>query len=146
MPTPEIVAGEGTKLEMKITTTFVEIGLVYEIDGPGVKVTVVPTDHLTSTVMTTRPGKIPDPDTASIKIWMDPSDTAMHQVLIDRCNAPGTIDDFQITFNDDNTTHAKATFSGFFTGFKFNGMKNQENVGADLEIKLTTIVELTAGS
>jgi hypothetical protein len=70
----------------------------------------------------------------------------MHGLIMDRCQIPGPIDDFMIVFNDDFTTHATAAFSGFYTSFKMNGMKNQENLGADLEIKVTTAVVITPGS
>jgi hypothetical protein len=131
---------------MSIAGTFVGVGNVYEIDGPGMKITVVDTTHLCSAIMTSRPGRIPDPDVISVKLWFDPNDTAMHGLILDRCQTPGPIDDFMIIFNDDFTTHATAAFSGFFTSFTFNGMKVNENLGADLEIKVTTKVEITVGS
>lgn len=143
----KVVAGEGTTLSIKISAAFVVLGQIHEIDGPNVTVKAVPNANLSSTVMTTRPSHLTTPEKFTAKMWFDPSDTAGQGVLVGRANTPGVVDDWKVIFvNDGNTTPATGTFSGFVTSFKVTGIKNEENIGADVEIQLTTIVTYTAGT
>ncbi len=145
MTTPNILPGEGTLLKMSLASTMTTIGQVTKIDGPEVMINAIPTAHLTSTVMITRPSKLPTPKSLTFTIWYDPNDTTMHKLIADRVKTPGTIDDFEIWFVDGNTTKAKAGFSGFFTKVKPGGMEDEQNISADCEVQLTTAVTTTVG-
>jgi hypothetical protein len=138
--------GEGTLLQVKISTTFTTIAEVYDVDGPAVMVEAIDNSTVAGILITKRPSRQPEPDKMTVKVWFDPSDTITQALIVTDISAPATIELFQITFNDQYTTHALANFSGFFTSFKLNGMKNKSNLGADVEIQLTTLIVFTPGT
>lgn len=146
MATANVIPGEGSYLQVAISSTQTTIAQIYEVDGPEILVEAIDKTALNSGLIITRPSKFPEPDKVSFKIWYDPNDTVTQELITTDIQAPGTIEAFQIVFNDSHGTHAMATFSGFFTSFKLNGMKVKSNIGADVEIKLTTILTITVGS
>lgn len=141
-----VQAGEGTHLAIHIASAFVDVAQCYEIDGPEVLVEAIDKTALTSTLIITRPSKQPEPGKVTFKLWFDPSDTDTQQLLYSRATTPGTVDQFQLTFNDQYTTHALGTFHGFVTSFKMNGMKMKSNLGADLEVQMTDLPAFTGGT
>jgi hypothetical protein len=139
------LAGEGTILQVKISTTFTNIGRVEEIDGNETDVTAVKKTHLLSAIQEYRPGKIPDVGTITFKLQLDPAD-AGHAQLRARAETPGVIDDFKLKYNDGNTTPGSEAFSGFVKKFKKTGFSDGNNVMAELEVQLTTLPVFTAGT
>lgn len=146
MSAPVVRPGEGTQFQVKIAGTFTTVGEVHEVTGPNVTVKAIPNACLTSTAMTTRPSKLPTPEKCTIKLWFDPNDTTGQGIFTGDVVTPGTIRDFKVIFVTGDVVPGNSTFSGFVTDFKPNGMKNEENVGADVDIQLTTVVTYTAGA
>lgn len=149
MPTVDdgvVVPGEGTILSVMVATTMTPVAEVTEIDGPEILVEAVDSTAMGTGLIITRPSLFPEPDKLTAKIWFNPSDVATHKLFVTDITTPGTIESWEIQFNDSNTTHAKAAFHGFLTSFKMNGAKVKSNIGADIEIKLTDIPVFTAGS
>lgn len=145
MAAPFVIPGEGTIFQIAIASTPTTVGQVHEIDGPNIQVKAIPNANLLSTAMTTRPSHLPTPEKMTIKLWQDINDATVQKIFRDRANVPGTIDDFTLKFNDGDTTASKATFSGFVTSYKTTGIKNEENVSADIEIQVTTIITYVVG-
>jgi hypothetical protein len=146
MPPPNLLPGEGTSLKIKIAAVMTQIGLVTEVDGPSMDIAAVPTTYLLSPLHTNRPSRLPKPDKCSFKLWFDPNDATVQSIFVTRMSTPGVIDDFQIDFNDGNTTRSMCTFSAFVSKFKVAGIKVEENIQADIELMLTTIPIFTAGT
>jgi hypothetical protein len=143
---PSVQPGEGTKLEVMLATVLTPVAQVYEIDGPETLVEAIDISDLTKGIIVTRPSLFPEPDTVSIKVWFDPNDIATHKLFVTDVTTPGAVEAWTITFNDGNATHATATFSGFITSFKLNGAKLKSNIGADIEIKCTTLIVFNPGT
>ena len=137
--------GEGTLLKMKVSAAFVTIGNRVTIGGPSSEVNKVDKTNLDSTQRSYRPSRIPDAGELELSIFYDPNDTT-HQIFPSRVKTPGTIDDFELIFNDGDTTPAQEAFSGFVSKFEKNGMEVDGNVGADITIVLTTLITATAGT
>jgi hypothetical protein len=144
--TPAIMPGEGTVLSVMIASTVTPIAQVYEIDGPEVLVEAIDTTDLTHGLIISRPSLFPEPDTVSLKVWFDPNDASTQKMFVTDVTTPGAIQAYTLQFNDKGTTHAKATFSGFTTSFKLNGAKVKSNIGADIEIKCTSLIVFTPGT
>jgi hypothetical protein len=141
----DTVPGEGTLLQIKIASVFTTIGNRVSIGGPASEVNAVDKTNLDSTLREYRPSQIPEAGRLSLSVFYDPNDST-HQILPSRVKTPGTIDDFKLIFNDGMGTPANETFSGFVTKFEKNGMEVDGNLGADVEIQLTTLVTSTEGS
>jgi len=138
--------GEGTILAVSISSTMTPIAQVVEIDGPAILVEAIDNSTVNGTLITTRPSRQAEPDKLTLKIWYDPNDTVTQALFYTDIATPKTVEAYQLTFNDQHATHAIATFSGFITSFKLNGMKTKSNLGADIELKLTTLLTITVGS
>jgi hypothetical protein len=148
MPVVEAVAqpGEGTLLMVKIATVFTQCAQIVEIDGPEILVEAIDKTVLNSGLIISRPSLFPEPDKVTLKALFDPNDTDTQLLFVTDFTTPKLVRDYKIVFNDTNTTHATSTFSGFLTSFKLNGMKVKSNIGADIELKLTTIPIFTPGT
>jgi len=147
--TPPTTAGEGTVLKVESDTTpgtFSTIAQVTEIDGPEVLVEAIDNTAMESGLITTRPSYFPEPDKLSLKVWFDPNDTDTHKNFVTDYTQPRTVRNYQLEFNDDNTTHAHATFHAYQTSFKLTGMKVKSNLEADVELKLTDLPVFTPGT
>lgn len=144
MPTPNTIPGEGTIIQIKISGAYTDVGTVEEIDGFEVAVEEVKKTHLQSVIHEYRPSLIPDPGTFSLKIQLDPNH-AVHQALYANASVPGTIDDWKMIFVDGKTTPANATFLGFIKKYKVTGQKVEENLMAEIEVRLTSLPVMTAG-
>jgi hypothetical protein len=138
--------GEGTLLQVSISSTFTTVAEVVEIDGPGVMVEAIDSTILTGPLIISRPSRFPEPDKLTVKIYFDPNDTITQALFVTDISTPKAIQAYKIVFNDQNTTHAIATFSGYITSFKLNGLKVKSNLGADVELQLTTLITFTAGT
>jgi hypothetical protein len=131
--------GEGTLLQVSISS-------VVEIDGPGVMVEAIDKTTLAGPLIITRPSLFPEPDKLTLKLFFDPNDTVTQQLFVTDISTPKAVQAYKLVFNDQNTTHAIATFSGFIVSFKLNGLKVKSNLGADIEIQQTTLITFTAGT
>jgi hypothetical protein len=138
--------GEGTVLAVSISASFVTIAEVVEIDGPGVMVEAIDNTILAGPLIISRPSLFPEPDKLTVKVFFDPNDTITQALFVTDISTPKAIEAYKITFNDQHVTHSFCTFSGFITSFKLNGMKVKSNLGADVEIQLTTLISFTVGS
>jgi hypothetical protein len=141
-----VIPGENTLLQVEIGSTFVTIAEVTEIDGPEVLVEAIDSTAINTGLIISRPSKFPEPDKLTLKIWFDPNDTNTQILFVQDTTTPGTIQSYKLEFNDTKTTHATATFHGFTTSFKLNGMKAKSNLGADVEIKLRDLPVYAAGT
>ena len=147
MTTANTIPGEGTIFQVKVSTVYTTIAQVTEVDGPEMLVAAIDKTNLLSALKLSRGSKLPDPSKVSIKILFDVNDTVSQNLIWGDLNStPGTSRDFKIIFNDGDTTPSSATFSGFFTSGKLNGIKVEENLGMDVEMKPTTIITFTAGT
>jgi hypothetical protein len=148
MPTvpPKPVPGEGTVFQISISGTMTTVGNVTEVNGVATSIEPVDTSWLGSTVHTARPSQLPKPEEMTLIFWFNPADASAQAIFWNDVNSPGTIEDFQITFNDGTTTPSKATFSGFVTKFELTGIKIEENIGAEVTIQLVTVVTYIAGT
>lgn len=139
--------GEGTVLQVTIATVLTPVAQCYEIDGPEQLVEAIDKTALNSGLIITRPSKFPEPGKLSIKIWYDPNDNVAQGLFVADITAPGTVEAFVIVVNDQHVTHSTIGFSGFLTSFKPTGMKpKSSNLSAEIEIQLTTILTIVAGS
>jgi hypothetical protein len=138
--------GEGTLLQVSISASFVTVAQVYEVDGPTMLVEAIDRTALNTGLILKRPSKFPEPDKVSLKVWFDPSDNHTQLLFTGDANVPGTIEIYQLKINDQYTTHALIGFSAFLTSFKLNGMKVKSNLGADIELQLTSLIDFTPGT
>jgi hypothetical protein len=144
--------GEGATLSVGSTPAVVA-GIV-EIDGPAINVEAIDATVLAGPLILTRPSRFPEPDKLTLKIFFDPGDTVGQKLFITDVQLPGVAgalpllgsETWAIQFNDQHTTHGSCGFTGFVTKFGLNGMKKGSNLGADVEIQLTSLLTFTAGS
>lgn len=125
-----VVAGLGTKLQLSISSTLTDIANEVEIDGPDWQVGTAETSVLTSTVRTYRP-TIPDSGELTMTIYYDETN-ATHTALTALMTTPA-VGSWKLIFVD---THSYA-FSGILTQFKTTGMTIDDNLSAEITIKLT---------
>ncbi len=148
----KVTVGEGTLLQIKISTVYTTIGQRVSISGPSITVNPVPTTHLDSLSKTSRPSRQPDPGQMKLSLFYDPNDTVTHAVLRSRVNKLATIatvptvDLWQLVYNDGNTTPAMDAFPGYVTQWEENGMEEDGNLGADVTIQLTDTPVFTPGT
>jgi len=150
MPTPvdaSVQPGEGTLLQVSISSTFVTVAQVYEIDGPEEMVEAIDKTALNSGLIITRPSKFPEPGKLNLKIYYDPADTHTQQLFTNDITTPSNVQAYKISVNDQYMTHSTVGFSGFITSFKITGIKpKSSNLSADVEIQTTTVLTITPGS
>jgi hypothetical protein len=129
-----INVGQGTILSATIST-LTAIAQVLDIDGPGVKVGTKSTVNLASTIQTFR-AQLPDPGELTFTIQYDPANTT-HQFLTTAAMTwPQQPVVWSITFNTTSGSHG-ASFSAIVTDFKPKGMNEEDNLEADVTLKLT---------
>ncbi|OJW11214.1 MAG: hypothetical protein BGO49_11145 [Planctomycetales bacterium 71-10] len=122
------------------TTTYTEISLVLNIDGPSREVGSVETTHLRSPRKTYRPG-LPDGGEMSFEIEYDPAD-AEHIFLAGLADEPEVLS-WRITYPLTPAKHH--TFQGFLTAFEPSAGGPEENLTASVTVKVTgAVVETTA--
>lgn len=149
---PKTNVGEGTLLQISISSSFVTVAQRTTIGGPKATVASIPTTNLDSTSKTYRPSRQPDSGELDLHVFVDPNDTNSHQTLMSRVVPQGSIttappvDSWKLIFNDGNTTPANATFSGFLTAFELDGMEEEQNLGANITIKLTGPIAWNPGT
>jgi len=136
-----INVGQGTVLKATISASLTAIAQVLEVEGPEATQGTKETTNLGSTVKTFR-AQLPDMGTVSASIQYDPADTT-HQFLTTAINTwpqPAVV--WNVLFNTVGGTD-KAAFSALLTKFAPKGMNSEDNLEADIEIKITGIVTWT---
>ena len=109
--------GEGTVLQVSISSTMTTVAQVYEIDGPEQLVETIDVTALSTGLILTRPSKFPEPGKVSIKVYYDPHDNNTQGLIVSDVQTPGLSRSWQIQVNDQHTTHATVAFTGFVTSF-----------------------------
>jgi hypothetical protein len=139
--------GEGTLLQMKVSTTYTTIANVDEVDGFEISADAIDKFGLGDVLKKRRKSLMIDPGELSLKMRVDPN-LALHQSIYDKTIAsdPAADDDFKIIFKDGNTTPAFVTFTGFFTKYKLTGMKEGENVVVESTIQVNSVPDFTDGT
>jgi len=136
-----ITAGEGTVLKLETApSTFTTIAQVVSISGPTSKIAAVETTHLATTGgHTFRPATLPDNGSVTFTIYYEPAATT-HAALTTLRDTPAE-KNWKLIFTDSGA--AEYAFAGFVTGFSVTGMTQEENVQAEVEIKITGAITLT---
>jgi hypothetical protein len=125
--------GQGTILHFGASG----LSQVVEVDGPEATVETKSTVNLSSTKKTYR-ALLPDGGTVSATIQYDPADLT-HQALTTAINAwPQAPTSCSVVFNTLNTS--TATFSAILVKFKPKGMNEEDNLEAEIELKITGTV------
>jgi hypothetical protein len=133
-----INVGQGTVLKATISSTLTVIAQVTEIDGPAVEVGAKETTNLASTSKTYR-AQLPDSGTVSFTIQYDPANTTHTQLTAWANTWPQTLIVWNVLFNTTGGSDT-AAFSAFLTKFKPKGMNEEDNLEADVELKLSGLV------
>ncbi len=143
---PQVLAGKGTKLQMKLSGSYVDIAQVTEVEAPGSSVEVRDTTDLSMPMRAFRPAVV-DPGKLTGKLFYDPSD-ANHAIMINRVRTPASaLDEFKLVYVSDGlTTHAEIEFKGFFTKFHPTGIVVEGNIEADFEIQSTDTLTHDVGT
>lgn len=144
----KVSPGEGTKLQVSIASTMTTIAQVVTISGAGYELAAIDKTHLGSTFKTKRSSRLLDPGTLSLSIFYDPDETT-HTLITTHIKTPPADpgDSFTLIFGgDSDATPPQETFTGFFSKFEKNGMEVDGNLGADIEIVLTSLPTFTAGT
>jgi hypothetical protein len=132
-----INVGQGTVLSTTIGSTLTAITQVVEVDGPEVTVGSKETTNLASTFKSFR-AQLPDGGSVSATIQYDPASTT-HTALTTAINIwPQQPVAWKVLFNTAAGTDS-ATFNAFLTKFKPKGMNEDDNLEADIEIKLVNL-------
>src|SRR4051812_27154452 len=98
--------GEGTLLQIKVSTVYTTLGLMEEIDGPEVTAAAVKKTTLADAIHKYRKSRQADPGKISFKLQFDPDD-ATQQLIYDHLTAANQADDdFKIVFADDQVVPA----------------------------------------
>ena len=129
-----IFAGEGAKLEVSTDgTAYTVIAQVVTIDPFDYSNEAVDTPSLARISKTNRAGLQPDYGTLSFSILYDPAD-ASHIIIEGLLASP--VESFW-RFSDTEITPKTWTGSGTLTKFTITGIAEEENMGADVEVKLS---------
>jgi hypothetical protein len=139
------VPGKGTKLQIKISSTFTDIGNRTVIEKDDIDVEMRDVTDLDSTAKAYRPG-LPDWGTLTLTIFFDPDDTT-HILLRDRARTPTqTIDEWKLIYNTGDTTPPNDDVKGYVKSFSETGMEPNGTLTAKLVIQLTDQYTPTAGT
>jgi len=113
---------DGTKLQVKISSTFSDIEGVEDLDGPGITKSQIEYTALSDTAKKFKGGK-PDNGEVTFNLAWDPADT-VHTHLLTSAQTAGSTDEFKIVCSDPGAT--EIAFSGNVSGWKHTF--NKENV------------------
>lgn len=122
-----VVPGMGATLSIN----SVVVVQVVSISGPNFKVSEIPTTHLGSHRVESRPGLF-DPGDLSFSIQYDP---ALHTALVTLITADVADQDAKscvLTWADEST----CTFVAYLTAFAPGGMEEDGNLSADVTVRL----------
>jgi len=133
--------GQGTILKATISSTLTAIYQLLEVDGPGIEIGTKETTNLGSTTKTYR-AQLPDSGELSFTVQYDPADTTSTSFLQTAIMTwPQAAVVWTLNFN--TLASHLWTFSAILTGFKPKGMNEDDNLEADLKLKLTGAITFT---
>lgn len=132
-----IFPGQGTILKTTIANNATAIVQVVEIDGPTAEVGTIETTNLADVVKKYR-AQLPDPGEITATIQYDPN-TNTHQTLTTMW---GTWPQQLVTWNVvwPTTNNSNAAFSAVLTKFSPKGMNEDDNLEADISLKLSGLI------
>lgn len=133
-----ITPGQGTLLKATISASLTAIAQVTEIKGPGMERDSIETTNLTSTAKRFRAGLL-DGGEITYTIQYDPADST--HAAIWTALGSGATEAWTLTLAD--AGGAVFAFNAFITKFEPDGMQTDENVTAELTLKLDGIPVLT---
>jgi hypothetical protein len=134
-----LVQGKGTLLQHGVAGTpivYTTIAKRVSISGPEMSVAEIDATDLDSLAMESEPG-LPDAGSISLTINYDP-ESATHQLLFDLVFTP-TVELWQLVTKDGT----KFPFSGWLSKFSPTGMEVNGKLTADIEIRVTGVIEPT---
>jgi len=129
-----VVAGEGTTISIGGSTIL----QVVSIDGPSWSVESVEKTHLASTDKEFRFSTLSDAGEISMSVLYDPDDST-HTGLTTLMVTPAEV---AVVLSFADGTASTYTAQGFVTGFSPNGMEVENNLGADVSVKLTGAITI----
>ena len=136
-----IYPGQGTTLSATISSSLTALVQVLEVDGPEATVETKGTTNLSSTAKSYR-AQLPDGGTVSATVQYDPAATT-HQFLTTTINTwPQQPVTWAVAFPQITGSHG-ASFSAILIRFKPKGMNEEDNLEADIELKITGLVTWT---
>lgn len=130
--------GQGATLKMTISSTLTALAQVVEIDGPGMEVGTKEITNLGDTVKKYR-AQLPDGGEINATIEYDYAD-ATHAFL---ATTVGTWPQAAVACEVNFTASHKAAFSAVLTKFAPKGMNTEDNLEADITLKVTGAVVWT---
>lgn len=141
----EGIASEQIKIYIKIAGSYTRIPNVESLAPPGGTVEEVERKYLGTTKARYRPGTISEAGEITLTVNYDPNNT-VHQLLVDRADNPGPIDDFKIPYEDGFEVPSNDTFSGFVTKFEPDDAEANKDQKADFTIRIDGGVTRTVGA
>ncbi len=133
--------GQGTILKMTISSTLTAIFQCKEIDGPDVTVPDIDKTNLADVFRRKRAG-LPDPGKMTFTIQFDPADATHVALLAAVLPWPQASVAWTLTFNTQSGT-AHAAFNAFISKWHMQGMNQEDNLEAELELTLDTLPVFT---
>lgn len=124
-------AGEGTILSVGATSTVTAIAQVTNVSLSGER-EGVDNFHLGSTIKTQRASGLKGPFSLSFSVFHDGTN-AQHQDIYEAFVAGTTM-----YWKLETVDGAEYTFQGWVSSHEFNGMEVDSNLGADVEVNITT--------
>lgn len=115
-----------------VNGSFVAIGLIVSIDGPGREVGTRDTTVLTSSVETCAPTIVHNGEVSGKLLW-DPKST--DQLPLETAIGTPSLDSWKITLADNAAT--TGSFSGVLTGFAPTGIEVESNLESTFKIKVS---------
>jgi hypothetical protein len=129
-----INVGQGTIIEMTISSSLTAIAQVTEISGPSIEVPGIDKTNLADVARRFRAG-LPAGGKPAFTIQYDPTNTT-HEAMITAISSwPQVALVWNILFNTAATTD-KAVFTAFLTKFDPKGMNQDDNLEADVELQI----------
>ena len=129
-----VYPGEGSMLEVSLDgTAYTEVTQLVSVDPFDYSNEAVDLPGLARISKTNRPGKQPDYGNLSFSILYDPADAS--HIIIDGMLAD-PVESFW-RFTDTETSPTTWIGSGTLTKFAITGIAEEENMGADVEVKLS---------
>lgn len=129
-----VLVGLGTSLKFTISSTLTVIAQVVSIDGPSIEAATTETTNLADVVRKFRT-QLPDPGEITFTIEYDPADTGHTALFSAVMTWPQSAVACELDFSGTGTH--KWTFSGFVTHFGLKGMNVDDNLEADVTIKVS---------
>jgi hypothetical protein len=139
------LGGAGTKISLKIASTYTEVPEARDIKFSGPSVGTREIKKLTSTAKQKRPTLV-DFETCSFSIYHDPNNTVHQDIQSDALAPSQTLREWRVEFPDGNTTRAKIDFSGYVSKYPVGGIEVEDSIVTEVEITISDVFTVTAGT